>query len=156
MPDLHTHYDNLKVARNAPPEVIRAAYRTLSQKFHPDRNPGNQSATRTFQIINSAYEVLSDPEKRREHDRWIARVEGARSEQHTSPPARNPVDDHASTRDQSWQRQTSFVIPLVPRHPFFRPLRQALRGGLTRRQAISCICASCAATLVLFALLASH
>ncbi|MCS6804710.1 MAG: DnaJ domain-containing protein, partial [Blastocatellia bacterium] len=41
MPKLHTHYDNLKVARNAPPEVIRAAYKTLSQRFHPDRNPGD-------------------------------------------------------------------------------------------------------------------
>lgn len=41
MKKIHTHYDNLKVARIAPPEVIRAAYRTLSQKYHPDKNPGN-------------------------------------------------------------------------------------------------------------------
>jgi DnaJ-class molecular chaperone len=71
MPQIHTHYDNLKVARNAPPEVIRAAYKTLSQKFHPDRNPDKQNATRTFQMISLAYEVLSDPAKRRAHDEWI-------------------------------------------------------------------------------------
>lgn len=71
MPQIHTHYDNLKVARNAPPEVIRAAYKTLSQKFHPDRNPDKPNATRTFQIISLAYEVLSDPVKRRAHDEWI-------------------------------------------------------------------------------------
>lgn len=76
MPKIHTHYDNLKVARNAPPEVIRAAYKTLSQRFHPDRNSGNDaSATRIFQMINSAYEVLSDPAKRQEHDKWIAKAE---------------------------------------------------------------------------------
>ena len=75
MPRGHTHYDNLKVTRNAPPEVIRAAYKSLSQKFHPDRNPDDPNATRTFQIINTAYEVLSDPLKRREHDDWIASVE---------------------------------------------------------------------------------
>lgn len=77
MARIHTHYDNLKVARNAPPEVIRAAYKTLSQKYHPDRNPNNPDAVRIIKIINSAYEVLSDPRKRQEHDEWIAREEAA-------------------------------------------------------------------------------
>lgn len=72
MDQIHTHYDNLKVARNAPPEVIRAAYKALSQKFHPDRNPGNAEAARIMVILNASYEVLSDPDKRREHDQWIA------------------------------------------------------------------------------------
>lgn len=72
---LHTHYENLKVARNAPPEVIRAAYRVLSQKYHPDCNPGNAESSRIMVIINASYEVLSDPEKRREHDLWIAQRE---------------------------------------------------------------------------------
>jgi len=75
MAQIHTHYDNLKVARNAPPEVIRAAYKILSQKYHPDRNGNNPDAIRVIQIINTAYAVLSDPEKRREHDEWIARTE---------------------------------------------------------------------------------
>lgn len=75
MARVHTHYDNLKVARNAPPEVIRAAYKSLSQKYHPDRNPNKPDAIRIIKIINSAYEVLSDPQKRREHDEWIAREE---------------------------------------------------------------------------------
>lgn len=75
MARIHTHYDNLKVARNAPPEIIRAAYKTLSQKYHPDRNPDNPDAIRIIQIINTAYEVLSDPAKRREHDDWIASKE---------------------------------------------------------------------------------
>ena len=65
MPRIHTHYDNLKVTRNAPPEVIRAAYKTLCQKFHPDRNPDKADATKTFLLIRTAYETLSDPEKRR-------------------------------------------------------------------------------------------
>ena len=75
MSQIHTHYDNLKVARNAPPEIIRAAYKTLSQKFHPDRNPDKANATQTFQMISLAYEVLSDPVKRRAHDEWIATEE---------------------------------------------------------------------------------
>jgi DnaJ-class molecular chaperone len=75
MARVHTHYDNLKIARDAPPEVIRAAYKALSQKHHPDRNANSPDAIRVIQIINLAYEVLSDPTKRREHDDWIARTE---------------------------------------------------------------------------------
>jgi curved DNA-binding protein CbpA len=75
MAPVHTHYDNLKVARNAPTEVIRAAYKTLSKKYHPDHNPGNPEAIRIIQLINAAYDVLSDPVKREEHDRWIANME---------------------------------------------------------------------------------
>ncbi|MDH4099596.1 MAG: J domain-containing protein [Nitrospirota bacterium] len=75
MPTIRTHYDNLKVARNAPPEVIRAAYRVLAQKYHPDVNPDNPQAARIMSIINTANEVLSDPVKRREHDEWIEQME---------------------------------------------------------------------------------
>lgn len=75
MPKVHSHYENLKVARDAPPEVIRAAYRSLSQKYHPDRNPGNAEAARAMTLINAAYDTLSDPVKRKEHDKWIAKAE---------------------------------------------------------------------------------
>lgn len=91
MKQVHTHYDNLKVARDAPPEVIRAAYKTLSHKFHPDRHGGSAKATQTFQLINSAYEVLSDPERRRKHDAWIARAE--------AEPAARPA---ASSTSKPW------------------------------------------------------
>ena len=72
---LVTHYDNLKVARNAPVEVIRAAYRALAQQFHPDKFPDRLLAEHRMKVINKAYEVLSDPDKRRVHDSWIAEQE---------------------------------------------------------------------------------
>lgn len=75
MKRIHTHYDNLKVARDAPPEIIRAAYKTLSLKFHPDRNPGNSEASRIMAIINASFEVLSNPDRRRDHDLWISEQE---------------------------------------------------------------------------------
>jgi hypothetical protein len=74
MEKLYTHYDNLRLARNAPPEVIRAAYKALAQKFHPDRNPGPDAA-RIMAIINAAYEVLSDPRRRIDYDEWLAQQE---------------------------------------------------------------------------------
>ena len=69
---LVTHYDNLKVAYNAPDVVIRAAYRALVQQFHPDKFPDRAVAEHRIKIINKAYEVLSDPDRRKEHDEWIA------------------------------------------------------------------------------------
>lgn len=71
MKNIRTHYDNLKVARNAPPEVIRAAYKILSQKHHPDRNGNSAESQRVMKIINESYAVLSDPEARCRHDAWI-------------------------------------------------------------------------------------
>jgi hypothetical protein len=72
---LHNHYDTLKVARDAPPEVVRAAYRALTLKYHPDRHASNPEATHAMALLNSAYDVLSDPEKRREYDEWPKFVE---------------------------------------------------------------------------------
>ncbi|NEX60312.1 J domain-containing protein [Noviherbaspirillum galbum] len=103
---IHTHYDNLKVARNAPPEVIRAAYKTLSQKYHPDRNPGNKEAIRIIQIINSAYEVLSDPVKRKEHDDWIAQSEAGSDRNRSGSGFRFSPDPVESSRSSAMYRRT--------------------------------------------------
>ncbi len=75
---IKTHYDNLKVARNAPDEVIRAAYKVLSQKYHPDRNCNTAESHRVFKIVNESYRVLSDPIKRDQHNRWIIKQEANR------------------------------------------------------------------------------
>jgi hypothetical protein len=75
MAKIHTHYDNLKVSRHAPQEVIRAAYKALSQKYHPDKNQGDERAARIMAIVNTAYNILSDPLRRKEHDEWIAAEE---------------------------------------------------------------------------------
>jgi len=68
---MHTHYDNLKVIPSAPPEVIKAAYRALSQRYHPDRHPGPE-AERVMRLLNEAYAVLGDPQRRAVYDRELA------------------------------------------------------------------------------------
>lgn len=85
MPRFHTYYDNLKIPRTASPEAIRAAYRRLSQKHHPDRNSGDSEAARIMVLINVAYGALSDPARRAQHDRWIAEQEINRAVP-TAPP----------------------------------------------------------------------
>lgn len=89
MSQVRSHYENLKVARTAPPEVVRAAYKVLAHKYHPDRNPGDREAARIMSLVNEAHRVLSDPELRRRHDEWIARAEHiaeAQAKKAPSPP----------------------------------------------------------------------
>ena len=64
------YYELLGVARNAAVKDIRAAYRKLARKYHPDLNPGDKSAEEKFKQIQEAYEVLSDTKKRQVYDQF--------------------------------------------------------------------------------------
>ncbi len=64
------YYRILGVSRNATEEEIKSAFRKLALKYHPDRNPGDKDAEAKFKEINEAYEVLSNPEKRRIYDAY--------------------------------------------------------------------------------------
>src|SRR5918998_5201667 len=62
------YYELLGLSRRASQDDIRRAYRKLVREHHPDTNPGDPSAEERFKEIQQAYEVLSNPEKRREYD----------------------------------------------------------------------------------------
>ena len=64
------YYELLGVPRKAPVKEIRAAYRKLARKYHPDLNPGDKSAEEKFKQIQEAYEVLSDTKKRQMYDQF--------------------------------------------------------------------------------------
>ncbi|QCT95051.1 molecular chaperone DnaJ [Caminibacter mediatlanticus TB-2] len=64
------YYEILGVSRNATKVEIKKAYRKLAMKYHPDRNPGDKEAEEKFKLINEAYQVLSDDEKRAIYDRY--------------------------------------------------------------------------------------
>ncbi len=62
-------YKILGVDRKAPPAEIKKAYRKLARQFHPDRNPDDARAEERFKEISAAYDVLGDPDKRKQYDR---------------------------------------------------------------------------------------
>jgi len=78
------YYAILGVARDASPDDIRKAFRTLARKYHPDIAGDKAAAEEKFKEINEAQEVLSDPEKRQKYDRLGARWDEAGA--HPPPP----------------------------------------------------------------------
>ncbi len=102
-----THYDTLQVSPQASPEVIRAAYKSLMQRYHPDKNhhdpePALQAATR----IAQAYAILSDTDKRASYDTQLSASQG--SSRASAAPARSaravpqPARQAAASTALSW------------------------------------------------------
>lgn len=69
-------YKVLGVSRDAGEEDIKKAFRRLAKRWHPDANPDDPGAEARFKEISNAYEILEDPEKRRQYDRFGHNVAG--------------------------------------------------------------------------------
>ena len=65
-----TLYDTLGVKKGASAEEVKKAYRKLAAQHHPDKNPGDAAAEEKFKEVQNAYDTLSDPEKRKQYDRF--------------------------------------------------------------------------------------
>ena len=64
------YYDVLGISRDADAAAIKRAYRKLAKKYHPDANPGDKTAEQMFKDVNEAYDVLSDPKKKKLYDQF--------------------------------------------------------------------------------------
>lgn len=96
-----THYDNLKVSRGASHSQIRAAYRKLAQKYHPDKFAGSAAeANRVMRILNHAKTTLLDPAQRRAYDQRILERE---NEAPSPSRQRAPQDSESARAREQWR-----------------------------------------------------
>jgi molecular chaperone DnaJ len=91
-------YKTLEVSRDASPEEVRRAYRRLARKYHPDANRDDSKAEERFKEIQHAYEILSNPEKRREYDQGPRSFFGS-SETGRGPAGGTQAGDFADLSD---------------------------------------------------------
>lgn len=122
------HYERLKVSHDAPPEVIRAAYRALATKLHPDRQ-GTETGPddvmhEQMAALNTAYEVLIDPKLRQDYDATLAPAH-----------ARVPDAEHSTYAEPTTQAPNTRVdMDWLPPKPakaqtFWPPSRQVMIVG---------------------------
>lgn len=126
-PHAVNHYERLKVTQDAPPEVIRAAYRALANRLHPDRNgPGAaggaaDAAHEQMAALNAAYEVLIDPSLRRDYDASLSTARNWR------------VDTAEGSVDQD-RDPSAGVVPadlVAPVTAWAPDMKQVLLAGVT-------------------------
>jgi len=98
---MDTHYNTLGVIETAEPEVIRGAYKHLSQKYHPDKYAGERKkAEQIMMDINHAHDVLSDPDLRREYDEELA-SHRAKKQRNSGSQAQKNSRPHKADSQQS-------------------------------------------------------
>ncbi|MCW3103314.1 MAG: integrase [Bacteroidetes bacterium] len=103
------YYIVLGVPNTASFEEIKAAYRELAKKFHPDKNPGNKAAEDFFKEVQQAYAVLSNPEKRKKFDLKFSygttRPEASTKKASYTPPYSGNAYQYAQQQAQYRQQQ---------------------------------------------------
>lgn len=113
MSPLESHYDILEVSPKASPEVIRAAYKSLMQRHHPDKSGNGSAATQQAASIALAYEVLSDPQRRLAYDQTrLTEQPAQRSADH---PIRPSQTYHAApkARPAAVKRLRAWYAPTI-------------------------------------------
>ncbi|ERL56052.1 J domain-containing protein [Psychrobacter aquaticus] len=110
MNTLHTHYDTLMVSRSASPEVIRAAFKSLCQKYHPDKN-NHADADRIMQQFNEAYSILSNPVERNKYDKQLLDYEENANQASQQKNYRHFSNEESSNTSK---RKNNVVIINIP------------------------------------------
>lgn len=123
------HYESLGVSGSASSEDIRKAYRSLARKYHPDTNPGDPQAEERFKEIQRAYEILSDPRKRRAYD-------GPRPPRATNFPPRNPKKNRSRAEGPGkygWEWSGEDVMRVLKSLGLDELRAEKMRDGITTR-----------------------
>lgn len=121
------YYHILGISRQASSQEIKAAYRRLALRYHPDKNPGSSYAEDRFKEISHAYQVLKDPAKKAKHDLMLAYEElQAQAGTGRPAPAQEPYRAYNARQEQEYARRTgqrpprSWHYSRQPSQPFKR------------------------------------
>ncbi|MCX6190498.1 MAG: DnaJ domain-containing protein [Bacteroidetes bacterium] len=98
------YYSVLQVPRFSSSAEIKASYRSLAKKFHPDMNPGNRSAEEKFKEINSAYDILSDDQNKLIYDNKLRNPSSFQQEQFRSQQ-RSQYQQYQQTQYEEFLKQ---------------------------------------------------
>lgn len=108
-------YDVFGVSQQATDTEIKNAYRKLAMKWHPDRNSNSEEFTKIFQQINNAYEILSNPQTRKDYDASIKppkRKTQTRQDYDINPPKRKPQkmsSDHTYMTTTTYMKNVNYT-----------------------------------------------
>lgn len=105
----NNHYATLGLHRRCTASQIRDAYRLLAKKYHPDLNPGSREAVTRTQQLNAAYEILSDPDHRRDYDNELAADETSAAPKRSGKFERN-VSQDANMRLEEFLRGAKLEV----------------------------------------------
>jgi len=107
-----THYDTLEVSSKASQETIRAAYKSLMQRYHPDRNPNDAAVAELAMKITNAYNILSDPDLRSAYDRDLAQL--STQPLSSGGPDRAPhAYDVKDSNNKSWPKMIIWALSAI-------------------------------------------
>ena len=129
---MKSYYEILGVASDASPADIKKAYRVLAQKYHPDKNQGDENASDKFKEVSEAYSVLSDKEKRAAYDFELAGggFSAAGLGDIFSQMFGGNYNPFSNQRRQARPRETRVNDPTVR---FKIPLSELKKGNLTKK-----------------------
>lgn len=123
MQNFRDYYKILEIDKAATSDKIKQAYRKLARQYHPDLNPGDKSAEERFKVLNEAYEVLSDPNRRSQYEEYSRfwKKNGFSKDWNQGHANRDKATDFGE-----WDDFNQFVDQLLNRH------RDAPRGSRPR------------------------
>lgn len=124
-----THYELLGINKSASFEVIKSAYKSMTQKWHPDKNPATrEKAEEQFKIIANAYTALSDPASRASYDAWLVLNKIVVPEKKVDVA----FDEDIRVTPDIWSSYMSAMREELAEQQFntwIRPLQACLSGG---------------------------
>jgi hypothetical protein len=110
------HYEVLGLHSDAPDEVVRAAYRALAAKYHPDRNPSDRSAELKLKRLNAAFAVLGNPELRKQYDALTRSPEEDQpSPEDETSKTPSPSSTRSKVRAEQPPQQPRWKVPQEPK-----------------------------------------